>query len=69
MKFLKLHIFVISAKFFKNLVIRFKVGKARALIIEPIPLPPNIKRLALTFVIMVNGVGVDVISQPLVMEK
>jgi hypothetical protein len=43
-------------------MIGLKAGKAHALIIGPLPLPPRMEGPTLTFVIMVSGVGVDIAS-------
>jgi hypothetical protein len=48
---------------------RLKMGKAHALIIEPLPPPLGVEGLTLSPMIVVDGVGVNVTNQPLVMEK
>jgi len=41
-------------------MIRLKARRAHALIVRPLPLPLGVERLALTLVIMVGGVGVNI---------
>ncbi len=48
---------------------RLKVGRNHALIVILLRLPLGVKRLALALMIMVDGVGFDGASRPLVMEK
>jgi hypothetical protein len=50
-------------------MIGLKARRTHALTIEPLTLPLGVKRLAPSLVIMIDGVGVGVVSQPLVMEK
>ncbi len=50
-------------------MIGLKIKRTRALTVGPLPLPPRVEGHAPTVMIVVNGVGVDVTNQPLVMEK
>jgi len=50
-------------------MIRLKVKRTCALIVEPLPLPQGVEEPAPALVVVVNGVGVDTTNQPLVMEK
>jgi hypothetical protein len=50
-------------------MIGLNVRRTHALIIKSLPLPPNVEGPKLSPMIMVDGIGVSVISQPLVMEK
>lgn len=53
----------------KNLVTRLKVGKTQALTVRLLPLALGVEGFALALVIVVDGVGVNVANQALVMEK
>jgi len=50
-------------------VIGLKVIRTCALTIKPLPLPQGVEGPAPALVVVVNGVGVDVASRPLMMEK
>jgi hypothetical protein len=68
-KFFNLHTLVISAKLFKEFCDKVKSGKNLCPNSWTVATTPMRRRTCTALVIVVDGVGVDIASQPLVMEK